>query len=149
MINSGQLEVIVLYPILETTSDYFCEILLKKLIVLLLISSATMFADAANWVNSGSNPSKGAYTYVDTESISTQGNYKQAFFKGINIPAERYVIALRSYDCKSNPKRTKTTYITMFDLEENVIASNSVNESFNPVLPESLGEIAIGIVCNF
>ena len=123
--------------------------LLKKLVVLLLVSFVTTFASAANWVNAGSNPSKGTYGYIDTESISTQGNYKQAFLKAINIPKEKYVVALTLYDCKSNPKRTKTTHLTVFDLEGNVLASSSVNYSFDPVLPESTGEIAVGIVCNF
>jgi gamma-glutamyltranspeptidase len=108
-----------------------------------------MFANAANWIDAGSNPLKGTYGYIDTESISTQGSYKQAFLKVVDIPTERYVVALTSYDCKSNPKRTKTTHLTVFDLEGNVIVSNSVNSSFDPVLPESGAEIVVGIVCNF
>lgn len=147
--NSRLLAVIMLCPILETTFDYFCEIFLKKLIVLLLVSSVTIFASAANWVESGSVPDEGVYTYVDTESISKQGNYKQAFTKIIENSKERMVIALRTYDCRSNPIRLKNTYIAAYDLEGNITMSGPItNNDFSPVIPGTLGVKTADIICN-
>lgn len=146
--NSRLLAVIMLCPILETTFDYFCEIFLKKLIVL-LVSSVTIFASAANWVESGSVPDEGVYTYVDTESISKQGNYKQAFTKTIENSKERMIIALRTYDCRSNPIRLKNTYIAAYDLEGNITMSGPItNNDFSPVIPGSLGVKGANIICN-
>ena len=146
--NSRLLAVIMLCPILETTFDYFCEIFLKKLIVL-LVSSVTTFASAANWVECGSIPDEGVYIYVDTESISKQGNYKQAFTKTIENSKERMVIALRTYDCRSNPIRLKNTYIAEYDLEGNIIMSGPItNNDFSPVIPGSLGVKGANIICN-
>ena len=123
---------------------------LKKSAVILLVSFVAVSSGAANWVESGSNPEKGVYTYVDTESISTQGKYKQVFSKSINIPDEYYMVTLSFYDCKSNPKRIRDTYITKYDLEGNVIWSGEVpGDSFKPVLPESILETQTNIVCNF
>lgn len=140
----------MLYPILKITFDYFCEIFLKKLAIILFVSFTTISAGAANWITSGSTPAKGVYTYVDTESISTQGKYKQVFSKLINIPDEYYMVTLSFYDCKSNPKRTRNTYLTQYDLEGNVILSGEVpGDSFKPVLPESILETQTNIVCNF
>lgn len=146
--NSSQLAVIVIYPILETTFDYFCEIFLKKLIVLLLVSSATMFASAANWVFISSTFDKKTYSYVDTESISTQGIYKQAFSKIVTSEGY-YFIALNSYDCKSNPKRVKNTYLAGYNSDGSVKASGSTNNSFNPVLPETIAKTETDFVCSF
>lgn len=146
--NSRLLAVIMLCPILETTFDYFCEIFLKKLIVL-LVSSVTIFASAANWVECGSVPDEGVYIYVDTESISKQGNYKQAFTKAIEISKERFTIALRTYDCRSNPIRLKNTYIAEYDLEGNITMSGPItNNDFSPVIPGSLGVKGANIICN-
>ena len=122
---------------------------MKKLAMMLFVSFMTVSAGAANWVEADQNSEKGVYTYVDTESISTQGKYKQAFTKSINIPKEFYLISLSSYDCKSNPRRIKYTYMTMFDLEGNVTASSAMtNSSFHPVLPDSIGESEVNMICN-
>ena len=115
-----------------------------------MVSFAAMSTSAANWVDADSNPEKGFYAYVDTESVSTQGKYKQAFTKYINIPGEYYLVALKSFDCKSNPRRSKATYITKFDLTGNVTASSEMTGiSFSPVLPESMEEGLASIVCSF
>lgn len=123
---------------------------LKKSAVILLVSFVAVSSGAANWVESGSNPEKGIYTYVDTESISTQGKYKQAFTKYISIPKEFYLISLSSYDCKSNPRRHKPMHIAQFDLTGSVITSSAIPEaSFDPVFPESITASVVKIICNF
>ena len=123
---------------------------MKKLAMMLFVSFMAVSAGAVNWVEASSNPKKGLYNYVDTESISTQGKYKQVFSKLINIPDEYYMVTLSFYDCKSNPKRTRNTYLTQYDLEGNVILSGEVpGDSFKPVLPESILETQTNIVCNF
>ena len=123
---------------------------MKKLAVVLLVSFGAMSASAANWVLIGSSINNENYHYIDTESISTQGKYKQAFTKLINIPDEYYMVTLSFYDCKSNPKRIRNTYLTKYDLEGNVIFSGEVpGDSFKPVLPESILETQTNIVCNF
>ena len=120
---------------------------MKKLAMMLFVSFMAVSAGAANWVEASSD--EGMYIYVDTESISKQGNYKQAFTKLINIPEGYYFINLCSYDCKSNPRRIKSTYMTRFDLEGNVTASRAMtNSSFRPVLPESMGESEVNMICN-
>ena len=122
---------------------------MKKLAMMLLVSSVTIFASAANWVESGSVPDEGVYTYVDTESISKQGNYKQAFTKVIENSKERMVITLRTYDCRSNPIRLKNTYIAEYDLEGNITMSGPItNNDFSPVIPETLGVKTADIICN-
>lgn len=122
---------------------------MKKLAMMLFVSFMAVSAGAANWVAVGQDSEKGFYAYVDTESISTQGKYKQAFNKSISIPKESYVIVLNSYDCKSNPRRIKFTYITMFDLEGNMTYSGAIkNSSFSPVLPDSIGEAEVNMICN-
>jgi hypothetical protein len=122
---------------------------LKKSAVILLVSFVAVSSGAANWVESGSNPEKGVYTYVDTESISTQGKYKQAFTKYISIPKEFYLISFISYDCKSKPIRRKLTYSTLYNLEGTVISSSEItNSSFLPAIPDSIGEIEANIICN-
>lgn len=109
----------------------------------------TVSAGAANWVESGSIPDKGTYIYVDTESISKQGNYKQAFTKIIAYSKERIVITLRIYDCRSNPIRWKDAYITGYDLEGNITMSWPVtNNDFSPVIPGTLGVKTADIICN-
>lgn len=109
----------------------------------------TVSAGAANWVAVDEDPEKEMYAYVDIDSVSTQGNYKQAFIKSINILEERYFVALTSYDCKSNPRRWKPTHMTLYDLEGNVITSNAIAaSSFRPALPDSVGEAQANIVCN-
>lgn len=123
---------------------------MKKLAVVLLVSFGSMSAIAANWVEVGSDKNKGIYFYVDTESVSTQGSYKQAFTKQLNIPGENYFIGLSLYDCKSNPRRTKPTYITQFNLTGNVTFSSEVTgQSFRPVLPESLGKAEADFICGY
>lgn len=122
---------------------------LKKSAVILLVSFVAVSSGAANWVESGSNPEKGFYTYVDTESISTQGKYKQAFTKTIAYSKERMIITLRIYDCRSNPIRAKDTYIAGYDLEGNITTSWPVtNNDFLPAIPGTLGETQANIVCN-
>lgn len=107
-----------------------------------------MFANAANWISAGSNSMQGIYSYVDTESISTQGKYKQSFIKTINIPKEFYMISLFSFDCKSNPKRTRISYLSKYDLSGNVITSGeNPNQSFLPVIPDSIEEEIVNIIC--
>ena len=123
---------------------------MKKLAMMLFVSFMAVSAGAANWVAVDQNSEKGAYSYVDTESISTQGKYKQAFTKLMSIQQGYYLINLSSYDCKSNPRRIKFTYMTMFDLEGNVTASSAMtNSSFHPVLPDSIGESEANFVCSF
>ena len=123
---------------------------MKKLAMMLFVSFMAVSAGAANWVAADQYSEKGLYNYVDTESISTQGKYKQAFTKSINIPEGYYLITLSSYDCKSNPRRIKYTHMTMFDLEGNVTASSAMtNSSFAPVLPDSIGESEVNMICNF
>lgn len=117
--------------------------------MMLFVSFMAVSAGAANWVAAAENSKSGIYTYVDTESISTQGKYKQAFTKSINIPKEFYLISLSSYDCKSKPIRRKSTYGTLYNLEGTVIFSSAMtNSSFLPVVPDSIGEIEANIICN-
>ena len=150
MDNSRLLAVKILYSILKITLYYFCEIFLKNLAVVLFVSFTTILsANAANWVETARTANNEIYVYIDTESISTQGNYKQAFTRAINIPSERYYIALYSYDCKSNPKRTKNTHTMVYDIEGTVISSSSTALPFQPVFPGSLEEKGVALVCNF
>ena len=122
---------------------------MKKLAVVLFVSFVAVSASASNWVLSSTNPEEELYSYVDTESISTQGNYKQAFVKMIDTPKGVYYITLFSYDCRSNPRRIKPTHITTFDLEGDVIASRpSGDASFFPILPDSQGEGQANTICN-
>ena len=117
--------------------------------MILFVSFMAVSAGAANWVEAGSNPEKGMYNYIDTESISTQGNYKQAFTKIIAYSKERMIITLRIYDCRSNPIRAKDTYIAGYDLEGNITTSWPVtNNDFLPAIPGTLGETQANIVCN-
>ena len=117
--------------------------------MMLFVSFMAVSAGAANWVAAYENPEKGVYDYVDIDSVSTKGYYKQAFIKSINIPEGYYFIALISYDCESNPRRWKPTYATIYDLEENRTGSDAMtNSSFAPVLPDSVGEEQANIVCN-
>lgn len=117
--------------------------------MMLFVSFMAVSAGAANWVAAYENPEKGVYDYVDIDSVSTKGYYKQAFIKSINIPEGYYFIALISYDCESNPRRWKPTYATIYDLEENPTGSDAMtNSSFAPVLPDSVGEEQANIVCN-
>ena len=123
---------------------------MKKLAMMLFVSFMAVSAGAANWVAAAEDSKGEIYTYVDTESISTQGKYKQAFTKLMSIQQGYYLINLSSYDCKSNPRRIKFTYMTMFDLEGNVTASSAMtNSSFHPVLPDSIGESEANFVCSF
>ena len=122
---------------------------MKKLAMMLFVSFMAVSAGAANWVAADQDSEKGLYAYVDTESISTQGKYKQAFTKLMNIQQGYYLISLSSYDCKSNPRRIKSTYMTAFDLEGNVTVSSAMtNSSFLPVLPDSIGESEVNMICN-
>jgi len=117
---------------------------------MLFVSFMAVSAGAANWVEVGSDKNKGIYSYIDTESVSTQGSYKQAFTKQLNIPGEYYFINLRLYDCKSNPRRTKLTYLTRFNLTGDVIFSSEVTgQSFKPVLPESMGKAEVDFICGY
>lgn len=117
--------------------------------MMLFVSFMAVSAGAANWVESGSVPDKGVYIYVDTESISKQGNYKQAFIKTIENSRESMVIALLTYDCRSNPIRLKGTYIAVYDLEGNVTRSGPItNNDFLPVIPGTLGETQANMICN-
>ena len=123
---------------------------MKKLAMILFVSFIAVSAGAANWVAAVEDPEKGTYFYVDTESISTQGNYKQSFVKFINIPEEFYMVSLSSYDCRSNPRRIKFQHSTMFDLRGNVISPSSMTKShFSPVFPDSPSESIINFVCKF
>lgn len=122
---------------------------MKKLAMMLFVSFMAVSAGAANWVESGSIPDEGMYIYVDTESISKQGNYKQAFTKIIAYSKERMIITLRIYDCRSNPIRSKDTYIAGYDLEGNITTSWPVtNNDFSPVIPGTLGVKTADIICN-
>lgn len=118
--------------------------------MMLFVSFMAVSAGAANWVAAGSDPKKGIFFYVDTESVSTQGSYKQAFTKQLNIPGGNYFIILSLYDCKSNPRRTKPRYIAEYNLTGNVTFSNEVTGlSFRPVLPESLGKAEADFICGY
>lgn len=122
---------------------------MKKLAMMLFVSFMAVSAGAANWVEADSNPKKGLYNYVDTESISTQGKYKQAFVKMLSIPEGFFIISLTSYDCRSNPRRSKPTYAAQYDLEGNSIMSRALpNSYFRPVYPDSVGEKLVNIICN-
>ena len=123
---------------------------MKKLAMMLFVSFMAVSAGAANWVEAGSNPEKGMYNYIDTESISKQGNYKQAFTKAIEISKERFTIALRTYDCRSNPKRLKNTYVASYNLEGDIILSGTPTDvGFSPVIPGSLGVETADIICKY
>ena len=123
--------------------------LIQRYILFLVAATLSIPASAENWVESGSIPNQGIYTYVDTESISKQGNYKQAFTKVIENSKERMVITLRTYDCRSNPIRLKNTYIAEYDLEGNITMSGPItNNDFSPVIPETLGVKTADIICN-
>ncbi|MGP9687764.1 hypothetical protein ACT3TH_01220 [Psychrobacter sp. AOP22-C1-C5] len=122
---------------------------MKKLAVVLLVSFGAMSASAANWVAAAEDSKDGIYTYVDTESISTQGKYKQAFVKMLSIPEGFFIISLISYDCRSNPRRSKPTYAAQYDLEGNVTRSGLItNNDFLPVIPGTLGETQANMICN-
>ena len=122
---------------------------MKTLALALLVSFTAVSAGAANWVAVYENPEKGIYDYVDIDSISKQGNYKQAFIKSVKNLEKRYVVALISYDCKSNPKRWKPTHVTLYDLEGNALESGSNTAStFRPALPDSVGETQANMICN-
>lgn len=122
---------------------------MKKLAMMLFVSFMAVSAGAVNWVEASSNPKKGLYNYVDTESISTQGKYKQAFVKMLSIPEGFFIISLISYDCRSNPRRSKPTYAAQYDLEGNSIMSRALpNSTFSPVFPDSHGERQANMICN-
>lgn len=122
---------------------------MKTLALALLVSFTAVSAGAANWVAADEDPEKGMYAYVDIDSISKQGNYKQAFIKSVKILEKHYVIALMSYDCKSNPKRWKPTHIALYDLEGNSLESGATTAStFSPALPDSIGETQANMICN-
>lgn len=122
---------------------------MKKLAMILFVSFIAVSAGATNWVAAGQDSEQELYTYVDTDSISNQGKYKQAFTKSINILKEFYLIGLFSYDCKSNPMRSKITHGTLYDLKGAVILSSAITDSsFLPVIPDSIGEIEANMICN-
>lgn len=124
--------------------------LIQRYILFLVAATLSIPASAENWVESGSIPNQGIYTYVDTESISKQGNYKQAFTKAIEISKERFTIALRTYDCRSNPKRLKNTYVASYNLEGDIILSGTPTDvGFSPVIPGSLGVETADIICKY
>ena len=122
---------------------------MKKLAVVLLVSFGAMSASAANWVLIGSSINNESYHYIDTESISTQGKYMQAYDK-INYADEETAIGLFLYDCKTNPKKSKLTYIATYNLQGKIIVSGAVtSSSFEPALPESFSELKANFVCSF
>ena len=122
---------------------------MKKLAVVLLVSFGAMSASAANWVLIGTSNNNESYHYIDTESISTQGKYIQSYDKNINYADERTAIALVLYDCKTNPKTSKLTYIATYNLQGKVISSGAVTWKFEPALPESVAELKANFVCSF
>lgn len=122
---------------------------MKKLAVLLFFSFLLTYANASNWVQVHSNLEQKRYIYVDIESISTQGDYKQALSKRIAIEDKVYFIGLNSYDCKSNPMRVKTTYFTSYNLDGSIRYSGSKNNSFESLLPGTVSKVEAGFVCDF
>ena len=123
---------------------------MKKLAVVLLVSFGAMSASAANWVLIGSSINNENYHYIDTESISTQGKYMQSYDKIISYADGETAIGLVLYDCKTNPKKSKLTYIATYNLQGKVISSGAVTwNSFEPALPESFSELKANFVCSF
>ena len=125
---------------------------MKNLVVALLASLVSIFANAnpTNWVHINTSTDKKVFGYIDIESISIQGNYKQAFIKTTNTAWNYYTVALTLYDCKSNPKKFKNTYLVVYNLNGNVITSGMPTDyGFYPTVPESLNKIETDFVCNF
>ena len=125
---------------------------MKKIAVVLCFSLAAVSVSAENWVQTSAIPEQKYYAYVDIDSISTQGNYKQAFAKYIIIEQDTFIISLISYDCKSNPKRSKITYIARYNLKGDTLASGvptGTAAEFKIAIPGSYGKKEIDFVCGF
>lgn len=123
---------------------------MKKLAVALLVSFVAYTASATNWVEISSDPERKIYNYIDTESISTQSNYKQAFYKYIRIADEKYSVGINMYDCKSSPRQIKLTYFNLYDLNGNLTySSGMLSRPFKPAFPETLAKTETDFICNF
>ena len=122
---------------------------MKKLAVILFFGFLFTYANASNWVQVHSNPEQKRYVYVDIESISVQGEYKQVLSKRIAIEDRIYFIVLNSYDCKSNPMRVKTTYFTSYNLDGSVRYSGTKSNFFEPLSSGTASKLEADFVCNF
>ena len=140
---------VMLYSILANNFKYFCEVFLKKLAVILFSGFLFTYANASNWVQVHSDLEQKRYVYVDIESISVQGEYKQVLSKRIAIEDKIYFIVFNSYDCKSNPMRVKTTYFTSYNLDGSVRYSGSKSNFFEPLSPGTASKLEADFVCNF
>ena len=117
--------------------------------VILFFSFLSTYANASNWVQVYSDLEQKRYVYVDTESISVQGEYKQVLSKRIAIEDRIYFIVFNSYDCKSNPMRVKTTYFTSYNIDGSVRHSGSESNFFEPLSPGTASKSEADFVCNF
>lgn len=122
---------------------------MKKLAVILFFGFLFTYANASNWVQVHSNPEQKRYVYVDIESISVQGEYKQVLSKRIAIEDKIYFIVFNSYDCKSNPMRVKTTYFTSYNLDGSVRYSGTKSNFFEPLSSGTASKLEADFVCNF
>ena len=125
---------------------------MKKLAILSVAGLMSVTASAANWVQIDNDDT--VTVYIDTDSITNSGGYKQLFVRGDynNLQTEAggkrfdQMVALTQIDCKSQPKRNRPLS-TLFRMGNNRVASVDTAGQWNFIYPDSVGEIVVKNVC--
>ena len=136
---------------------------MKKLAVLAMAGLMSVTASATNWVLVGQNINHGRYYYVDSDSItdvylSRYGrSYRQAFVKMLFTELQYLdynqtydaTVSLGQFDCKSNPKKSRSISILAQKNSYPVASYNYNDADWNIVYPGSLENMAIDYVCSY
>jgi hypothetical protein len=126
------------------------KILLPTLLLALSSTSAI-----AEWTHHGGN--KDSDLYIDRDSIRKDGEMAQMWFmedyRGVKkISYGKSLLSaqtLGEYDCKNERVRTVKFAIYSGKMGSgDVVSTSSIKIAWEPVVPESLGEILWKIACN-
>lgn len=124
---------------------------MKKLAALAVAGLVSVTASAVNWVQIDNDDI--AATYIDTDSITSPGGYKQLFIKGDfysdQITADgrfNQIIFLDQIDCKSTPERHRTVSTLLRKDGQHVFSSNTIGH-WAIIYPDSIGSTVVERVC--
>lgn len=131
---------------------------MKKLVILAIAGLMSVTASASNWVLVGEEVT-GTKAYVDTDSITVSGNFRNAFirhnFAEINTGYYGEFDSLTIYqqfNCVSRPKQHR--YLSsVIRLKGKVVISNDYSNFSSPpwevAYPDSIGELVGNFICSY
>ena len=144
---------------------------MKKLAVLAMAGLISATASAVDWVLVEKKSNYGGFhLFVDVDSITdvylkelnrsrgyyTTDKYKQAFVKSDYIGSKKLsenktynsAIELQQFDCKSNPKKSRTISVVARQ-DGNLVAAYDYHDAdFVITYPETIGRATADFVCS-